>query len=162
LKVTGETGPLSNVEIRKVSGGVLLQTLDSIDEDSSTWDVVTDRKPTQSELDDLAFAWKVSKHIKSNTIVLAKDNAVVGMGAGQPNRVTSVHLALRIAGDKAKGSALASDAFFPFADSIQMAVEGGIDVIAQPGGSVRDDEVITEANRLNVAMVFTGIRHFKH
>ena len=84
------------------------------------------------------------------------------MGAGQPNRVTSVHLALRIAGDKAKGSALASDAFFPFADSIQMAVEGGIDVIAQPGGSVRDDEVITEANRLNVAMVFTGIRHFKH
>ena len=162
LKVVGEAGPLSNVEVRKVSGGVLLQTLDSIDEDSSTWDVVTDRKPTQSELDDLAFAWKVSKHIKSNTIVLAKDNAVVGMGAGQPNRVTSVHLALRIAGDKAKGSALASDAFFPFADSIQMAVEGGIDVIAQPGGSVRDDEVITEANRLNVAMVFTGIRHFKH
>ena len=162
LKVVGETGPLSNVEVRKVSGGVLLQTLDTIDEDSSTWDVVTDRKPTQSELDDLAFAWKVSKHIKSNTIVLAKDSAVVGMGAGQPNRVTSVHLALRIAGDKAKGSALASDAFFPFADSIQMAVEGGIDVIAQPGGSVRDDEVITEANRLNVAMVFTGIRHFKH
>ena len=162
LKVTAEAGPLSNLEVRKVSGGVLLQTLDTIDEDSSTWDLVTDRKPTHSELDDLAFAWKVSKHIKSNAIVLAKGNAVVGMGAGQPNRVTSVHLALRIAGDKAKGSVLASDAFFPFADSIQMAVEGGIDVISQPGGSVRDDEVIAEANRLNVAMVFTGIRHFKH
>ena len=111
---------------------------------------------------DLAFAWKAGRHIKSNTIVLAKDNTLVGMGTGQPNRVTSLHLALRIAGDKAQGSALASDAYIPFADTPEMAAEGGIKVIAQPGGSIRDDEVIEAADRHDMAMVFTGVRHFRH
>ena len=127
-----------------------------------SWKVVTERKPTEAELADLAFAWKASKHIKSNTIVLAKDNTLVGMGAGQPNRVTSVHLALRIAGDKAEGSVLASDAFFPFPDSVEMASDGGITAIAQPGGSIRDEDVIAAANERGIAMVATGIRHFRH
>ena len=127
-----------------------------------TGKVVTEREPTDAELADLTFAWKAAKHIKSNTIVLAKDNTLVGMGAGQPNRVVSVHLALRIAEDKAKGSVLASDAFFPFADNIEMAASGGITAIAEPGGSIRDDEVIAAANEHNIAMLFTGSRHFRH
>ena len=117
---------------------------------------------TLEELADLAFAWKAAKHIKSNTIVLAKDRTMVGMGAGQPNRVTSVHLALRIADEKARGSVMASDAFFPFADSVEMAGEGGVVALAQPGGSMRDDEVVEAADRLEMAMVITGVRHFKH
>ena len=111
---------------------------------------------------DLRFAWKAAKHVKSNAIVLARDNVLLGMGAGQPNRVNSVHLAIRAAGDAARGSVLASDAFFPFPDNIELAAEGGIRAIAQPGGSIRDEEVIATANRLNIAMVFTGVRHFKH
>ena len=162
LKVSAERGPLADLDVRRVSGGALLQTTDVIEEDPAAWKVVTERKPTEAELRDLALAWKVTKHIKSNTIVLAKDNAMVGMGAGQPNRVTSVHLALRIAGDKARGSVLASDAFMPFADNVELAAEGGITAIAQPGGSLRDEEVIEAANRLNIGMLFTGIRHFRH
>ena len=153
---------VDDIDVRLISGGALFQSPDVIDEDPASWRVVTERKPTEEELADLAFAWKAAKHIKSNTIVLAKDRTMVGMGAGQPNRVTSVHLALRIAGDKAKGSVLASDAFFPFADNIEMAASGGIVAIAQPGGSIRDEEVITAANEARVAMVFTGTRHFKH
>ena len=126
------------------------------------WQVVTERAPTGDQLRDLAFAWRACKHIKSNTIVLAKDNHLIGMGAGQPNRVTSVHLALRIAEDKAKGSVLASDAFFPFPDSIEMAAQGGVVAIAQPGGSIRDEDSIQVANRLGLAMVLTGTRHFRH
>ena len=155
-------GPLAGTDVRKISGGVLVQSVDAIDEDPASWKVVTERGPTEAELQDLAFAWKVGKHIKSNTIVLARDNTLVGMGAGQPNRVTSVHLALRIAGDKAKGSGLASDAFMPFADNVELAAEGGVAAIAQPGGSLRDEEVIEAADRLGLAMVFTGVRHFKH
>ena len=162
LKVSAEQGPLADLEVRKVSGGALIQAADVIEEEPESWEVVTERKPTEAELVDLAFAWKVSSHIKSNTIVLAKDNTLVGMGAGQPNRVTSVHLALRIAGDKAKGSVLASDAFMPFADNVELAAEGGVVAVAQTGGSVKDEEVIAAANRLNIAMVFTGVRHFKH
>ena len=162
LEVTPSEGPLQESELRMISGGALLQTVDSIEEDPASWKVVTERKPTDTQLNDLAFAWKVSRHIKSNTIVLAKDATLVGMGAGQPNRVTSIHLAIRIAGDKAAGSVLASDAFMPFADNVEMAGEGGVTAIAQPGGSVRDEEVIEAANRLKIAMVFTGVRHFKH
>ena len=124
-----------------------MQAADDIEEEPSAWQVVTELAPTGDQLRDLAFAWRAAKHIKSNTIVLAKDATLVGMGAGQPNRVTSVHLALRIAGDKAKGSVLASDAFFPFPDNIEMAAEGGVSAIAQPGGSIRDDECIEAANR---------------
>ena len=162
LKASPEEGTLASIDVRKVSGGALVQTGDFIDEDASAWKVVTERAPSESELNDLAFAWKAGKHIKSNTMVLAKDSTLVGMGTGQPNRVTSMHLALRVGGKKAKGSVLASDAYIPFSDSIEAAAEGGIVAVAQPGGSIRDDEVIAAANRLGIAMVFTGIRHFKH
>ena len=162
LQVSPAKGPVEDLDVRKVSGGALIQTADTVEEDPSSWKVVTECKPTEAQLEDLSFAWKAAKHIKSNTIVLAKDRALVGMGAGQPNRVTSVHLALRIAGDKARGSVLASDAYMPFADNVELAAEGGVTAIAQPGGSVRDEEVIAAANKLNIAMVFTGTRHFRH
>lgn len=162
LEAEPAAGPLSDLEVRQVSGGALIQTTDTIYEDPSTWKVVTTRKPTGAELEGLAFAWKAGKHVKSNTIVLAKGNTIVGIGAGQPNRVTSLHLALRIAGDNASGSVLASDAFIPFADTTELAAQGSIKAIIQPGGSVRDEEVIEAANRHNMAMVFTNVRHFKH
>ncbi len=162
LQVSPSQGPLEGLDVRLISGGALIQTTDSIEEDAASWKVVTERRPTEAEFIDLGFAWKACKHIKSNTIVLAKDSTLVGMGAGQPNRVTSVHLALRIAGDKARGSVLASDAYFPFPDSIEMAHEGGIAAIAQPGGSIRDEDVIAAANERGIAMVFTGVRHFRH
>ena len=162
LKAAPATGPGEDVDVRLVSGGALIQGVDAIDEDATSWKVVTKRKPTAAQLKDLAFAWKAGKHIKSNTIVLAKDRTLVGMGTGQPNRVTSVHLALRIAEDKARDSVMASDAFIPFPDNVELAAEGGVVAVAQPGGSLRDDEVIEAANRLNIAMVFTGVRHFKH
>ena len=162
LEVQPASGPQEGLDVRPVSGGALVQQMDDIAESPADWKVVTERKPTDAELADLAFAWKAAKHIKSNTIVLAKDNTLVGMGAGQPNRVVSVHLALRIAGDKAKGSVLASDAFFPFADNIEMAASGGITAIAEPGGSIRDEEVIAAADEHGIAMLFTGTRHFRH
>ncbi|MSQ11151.1 MAG: bifunctional phosphoribosylaminoimidazolecarboxamide formyltransferase/IMP cyclohydrolase [Dehalococcoidia bacterium] len=149
-------------DLRRVSGGLLAQTPDEIAEDPSTWKPVTERKPTQQELAQLAFAWKTAKHVKSNAIVLVNDMALAGMGAGQPNRVTSVHLALRAAGEKAKGSVLASDAFFPFPDGLELAAQGGVTAVAQPGGSIRDAEVIAAANKAGIAMVFTGVRHFRH
>ena len=162
LRIDPEKGKATHLDLRLVTGGALVQVADNIDEDPSAWQVVTERAPTDEQLRDLAFAWRAAKHIKSNTIVLAKDGTLVGMGAGQPNRVTSVHLALRIAGDKAKGSVLASDAFFPFPDNIEMAAEGGVSAIAQPGGSIRDDECVEAANELGIAMVTTGTRHFRH
>ena len=162
LEVAAASGPQEGLDVRLVSGGALVQQTDDIAESPADWKVVTERQPTDAELADLAFAWRAAKHIKSNTIVLAKDNTLVGMGAGQPNRVVSVHLALRIAEDKAKGSVLASDAFFPFADNIEMAASGGITAIAQPGGSIRDDEVIEAANEHGIAMLLTGTRHFRH
>jgi phosphoribosylaminoimidazolecarboxamide formyltransferase/IMP cyclohydrolase len=162
LEVTLAHGPTEGLDVRTVSGGVLVQTADTLVEDSNAWNIATERPPTADEFRDLAFAWRACKHIKSNTIVLAKDNTLVGMGAGQPNRVVSVHLSLRISGDKAKGSVMASDAFFPFGDSVEMAAEGGITAIVQPGGSIRDEESVEAANRLGIAMVLTGTRHFRH
>ena len=162
LRIAPVGGVAPNLDLRLVSGGALVQTPDDPDEDPSAWTVATELAPTPEQLADLAFAWKAGKHVKSNAIVLAKDNAIVGMGAGQPNRVTSVHLALRIAGDKSVGSALASDAFFPFPDNIEMAAAGGVTAIAQPGGSIRDDECIEAANRLGIVMLLTGTRHFRH
>ncbi|NQW24494.1 MAG: bifunctional phosphoribosylaminoimidazolecarboxamide formyltransferase/IMP cyclohydrolase [SAR202 cluster bacterium] len=149
-------------DLRPISGGILVQTADVIAEDPTTWITATKRAPTTAEMNDLAFAWKAAKHIKSNAIVFAKGLALMGMGAGQPNRVVSVHLSQRSAGDKAKGSVLASDAFFPFADNIELAAEAGITAIVQPGGSIRDDEVIAAADKAGLAMVFTGVRHFRH
>ena len=152
----------SALDLRPVAGGILVQGADDIAENTAEWRAVTEREPSAAEREDLAFAWKAAKHIKSNAIVFAKDRALVGMGAGQPNRVVSVHLSQRIAGEKAKGAALASDAFFPFPDNIELAAEAGVTAIVQPGGSVRDEEVIAAADRAGLAMVFTGVRHFRH
>ena len=149
-------------EIRRISGGVLVQGVDELAEDSSDWKVVTKLVPTDAQMADLAFAWKAAKHVKSNAIVLAANQALRGMGAGQPNRLNSIHLAVRAAGDRAAGSVLASDAFFPFADNIDMAAEAGVVALVQPGGSIRDADVIEAADRLGLAMVFTGVRHFRH
>ena len=151
-----------SLDIRPITGGVLVQTPDTIEESPANWKTATERVPTEAEMDDLAFAWIACKHIKSNAIVFAKNRTLMGMGAGQPNRVVSVHLSQRIAGEKAQGCVLASDAFFPFPDNIELAAEAGVTAIIQPGGSIRDDEVIEAANEHGIAMVFTGVRHFRH
>ena len=161
LQAGQSTGDQS-YDVRPLTGGLLVQTPDILDEDPAGWKTVTERAPTAAELEDLGFAWTAAKHIKSNAIVFAKDRTLVGMGAGQPNRVVSVHLSGRAAGEKSKGSVLASDAFFPFPDNIELAADAGITAIVQPGGSIRDDEVIEAANKHNLAMVFTGVRHFRH
>ncbi len=150
------------LDFRKVKGGFLVQIPDSLPEDSISLHTVTNREPTLAEKKDLLFAWQAVKHVKSNAIVIAKNMTLLGMGAGQPSRVVSVELALERAGEKAKGSVLASDAMFPFADSVEMAAKGGVTAIIQPGGSIRDEEAIKVANEYNMAMVFTGVRHFKH
>ena len=149
-------------DLRPLSGGLLVQSQDASDDDPTQWKTVTKREPSQREVHDLSFAWKVAKHVKSNAIVLAKDAQLLGMGAGQPNRVTSVHLALRAAGERAEDCVLASDALFPFPDNIELAAKGGVTAIVQPGGSIRDDEVIAEADKADIAMMFTGVRHFRH
>jgi phosphoribosylaminoimidazolecarboxamide formyltransferase/IMP cyclohydrolase len=131
-------------------------------DDSLEMRVVSKRPPTDEELADLRFAWRVCKHVKSNAIVLARDETLLGMGAGQPNRVTSVKIALERAGERARGSVLASDAYFPFFDGMALAVAGGISAAIEPGGSVRDSEVIAIADAAGIALVFTGERHFRH
>ena len=156
------SGGATDYDVRPLSGGMLVQTPDVIEEDPGGWRTATERAPSDSELADLAFAWKAVKHIKSNAIAFVKDRTLVGMGAGQPNRVVSVHLSQRAAGESATGCVLASDAFFPFPDNIELAAEAGITAIVQPGGSIRDDEVIAAANEAGIAMVFTGVRHFRH
>ncbi len=150
------------LDARSVSGGLLLQTPDYIPEGEFHMTPVTERKPTLDEITDLRFAWKVVRHVKSNAIVLAKKLAVVGVGAGQMNRVYSVRIAVDRAEDRARGSVLASDAFFPFPDGVETAAKAGVTAIIQPGGSIRDDEVIRMANRYGIAMVTTGQRHFRH
>ena len=162
LEVKSPDTKAGSLEHRDLAGGILRQTADALEEEPGQWKVVTQRQPTQQEMEDMAFAWKAVKHVKSNAIVLVKDRALVGMGAGQPNRVVSVHLAARAAGERARGSVLASDAFFPFADNVEEAAKEGVSAIAQPGGSIRDQESIEAADRLGLAMVFTGVRHFRH
>ncbi|MFW6174586.1 MAG: bifunctional phosphoribosylaminoimidazolecarboxamide formyltransferase/IMP cyclohydrolase [Chloroflexota bacterium] len=148
--------------VRSIAGGALLQTPDESVDDPSGWSFVTERQPTAEEMADLQFAWQAVRFIRSNAIVIARDRMLAGMGAGQPNRVVSVSLAARAAGERATGAALASDAFFPFPDGVEQAAEAGVTAVAQPGGSIRDEEVIHAADRLGVAMVFTGARHFLH
>jgi len=152
----------TNLDYRFILGGLLIQSADIIEEDVTTWQVVTTQKPTVKQFEDMKFAWQAAKHVKSNAIVLAGDQTLLGMGAGQPNRVTSIHLAIRAAGEQAANSVLASDAMFPFPDNVEAAAAGGIGAIVQPGGSIRDAEIIEAANQLSIPMVFTGIRHFKH
>ncbi len=155
--------PAPRREIRTVSGGALVQQPDVVPNDVLQYfNYVTERMPTKRELTDLQFAWRSCRFIKSNAIVFAKDQALVGMGAGQPNRVTSVDLSARVAGEKAEGAVMASDAFFPFPDGIEAAASAGITAVVQPGGSVNDGAVIDAANVLGIAMVFTGERHFYH
>ena len=144
-----------------VTGGVLLQASDAV-EDDSEYRVVTETRPSQQQMGDLIFAWRVARVVKSNAIVLARDGATVGVGAGQMSRVDSSDIAVKKAGEKAQGAAAASDAFFPFADGVEALAEAGIEAVIQPGGSVRDEEVVEAANRHGLAMVFTGRRHFLH
>jgi phosphoribosylaminoimidazolecarboxamide formyltransferase/IMP cyclohydrolase len=156
-------GPLVQplLSAKQVTGGILLQDTDTLEDDSG-YRVVTEEHPSLQQMGDLLFAWRVARVVKSNAIVLARDGATVGVGAGQMSRVDSSEIAVKKAGEKAKGSAAASDAFFPFADGVEALAGAGIKAVIQPGGSVRDDEVIEAANRLGLAMVFTGRRHFLH
>jgi phosphoribosylaminoimidazolecarboxamide formyltransferase / IMP cyclohydrolase len=152
-------------DIKRVLGGLLVQDRDQDLEDRSNMEVVTERKPSEQEWGEMLFAWKVCKHVRSNAIVLSKELASVGIGAGQMSRVDSVRLAIdkaRAAGADLAGGALASDAFFPFADGPQLAVDAGISAVIQPGGSMRDHEVVEAADAAGISMVFTGRRHFKH
>ena len=153
---------IGNFDFKRIGGGLLVQTLDSLEEDRNKLQVVTQRRPTLEELTDLLFAWRAVRHVKSNAIVLAKKHSMVGMGAGQPSRVVSVEVALRKAGERAPLSVMASDAYFPFPDGIQIAAQAGVTAIIQPGGSIRDEMAIEVADRHHMAMVFTGRRHFKH
>ncbi|QWU16901.1 phosphoribosylaminoimidazolecarboxamide formyltransferase / IMP cyclohydrolase [Paenibacillus sophorae] len=148
--------------VTTVEGGMVVQESDVHSINPDDLKVVTDRKPTEEELKQLLFGWKVVKHVKSNAIVLAADDMTVGVGAGQMNRVGSAKIAIEQAGEKAKGSVLASDAFFPMGDTLEFAAKAGITAVIQPGGSVRDEESIKVANEYGIAMVFTGVRHFKH
>ena len=149
-------------DFRRVKGGFLVQDSDSLPEGQVNLKTVTKRKPTPKEIEDLLFAWRTAKHVKSNAIMLIKDKTVVGMGAGQPSRIISAQIAREKAGDKAKGSVLASDAMFPFPDVVETAAAGGVTAIIQPGGSIRDEDSIKAADAHNIAMVFTGERHFRH
>lgn len=150
------------LEVRSIIRGVLQQSIDPGDPQDTSWQVVTKAQPTPEQLADLKFAWKACQHVKSNAIVFAKDEATLGIGGGQPNRVDCVDIATQRAGEKAHGAVMASDAFFPFADSVEKAAAAGITALVQPGGSLRDQESIDACNRLGIAMVFTGVRHFRH
>ncbi len=148
--------------MRSIDGGLLVQTSDRLLTAAADWTVATDRAPTPEELGDLEFAWQVAARVTSNTIVLAKDRQAVGIGAGQQNRRDAGRIASEKAAGRAIGGACASDAFFPFKDGLEAAIDAGCTAVVQPGGSVRDDEVIAAANEAGIAMVFTGERHFTH
>jgi len=150
------------LELRKVEGGMLVQEFDVVAEERSTFTVPTKRQPTKDEMEQLLFAWKAAKSVKSNCILLVKGYASIGVGAGQMSRVDSAKIAVEKAGDKAVGSVCASDAFMPFPDALEVVAAGGCTAIIQPGGSIRDDEVIKVADEMGIAMVFTGHRHFRH
>jgi len=150
------------LETRHIDGGALVQDADTVVETVDEMKVVSTREPTKEQWRDMVFAWTVAARTKSNAIVLARDEATVGIGAGQMNRLYSVDIAARHAGDRAAGSVLASDAFFPFRDGIDRAAESGVAAIVQPGGSMRDDDILVAAEEHGIAMVFTGRRHFRH
>jgi phosphoribosylaminoimidazolecarboxamide formyltransferase / IMP cyclohydrolase len=153
---------IANLDFKRVAGGLLVEALDAVDLDRGQLQVVTRRHPTLGELTDLLFAWRAVRHVRSNAIVLARNGATVGIGAAQASRNVSVDIALRRAGDRAKLAVMASDAYFPFPDGIQVAANAGVTAIIQPGGSIRDEMAIEVADRHHMAMVFTGRRHFRH
>jgi len=164
-----ETGPIDRAKIdrgefdvRCVVGGLLLQKRDLVGWEPDVLTYPTKARPSAEQLEDLRIAWITAKHTKSNTIVLVKDRKVLGVGAGQMNRVESGLIAFKHAAEDAKGCAMASDAFFPFPDNVENAAKAGVAAIVQPGGSKKDDEVIATADKHGIAMVFTGKRHFKH
>ena len=157
----GEKEP-SYLDLRRVKGGLLVQSSDSLPEGGVNLRTVTKRKPSEGEAADLLFAWRAVKHVKSNAILLVKDRMLLGMGAGQPSRIVSARIAREKAGEKARGSVLASDAMFPFSDVVEAAAECGVTAIIQPGGSIRDGDSIKAADEHDIAMVFTGVRHFRH
>jgi phosphoribosylaminoimidazolecarboxamide formyltransferase/IMP cyclohydrolase len=150
------------LDIRTVDGGLLVQTADEVVSDRSSWSVVTDVSPSDEQWADIEFAWQVCAAVSSNAIVYAKDRQALGIGAGQQNRLDSSRIAAERSAGRADGGVCASDAFFPFRDGLDAAVAAGIRAVVQPGGSVRDDEVIAAANEAGIAMVFTGRRHFRH
>ncbi|KMN42679.1 bifunctional phosphoribosylaminoimidazolecarboxamide formyltransferase/IMP cyclohydrolase [Bacillus sp. LK2] len=162
LTVNIERATTASKKLTSVQGGLLVQEEDTLSLDESTISIPTKREPSEQEWKDLKLAWKVVKHVKSNAIVLAKDDMTIGVGAGQMNRVGSAKIAITQAGEKAQGSALASDAFFPMPDTVEEAAKAGITAIIQPGGSIRDEDSIKMADEYGIAMVFTGVRHFKH
>lgn len=164
LTLDGIDQPFDKEETRmiKVPGGLLVQQLDTEIFNPEDLECVTDRKPTDKEMEDLLFAWKLVKHTKSNGITLAKDLQSVGIGPGQTNRITALELCIKYGGDKVAGSVMGSDAFFPFSDCVEAAHKAGITAIIQPGGSVRDQESIDACNQYGIAMLFTKMRHFKH
>jgi phosphoribosylaminoimidazolecarboxamide formyltransferase / IMP cyclohydrolase len=153
---------IANLDFKRVAGGLLVESLDALGLDKGQLQVVTKRRPTLEELTDLLFAWRAVRHVRSNAIVLARNGAAVGIGAGQANRAVSVEIALRRAGDRARLAVMASDAYFPFPDGIALAAQAGVTAIIQPGGSIRDEMATDVADRHHLAMVFTGRRHFRH
>ena len=154
--------PTGALDFRRIDGGFLVQTQDTAPATEIAYTVASDRAPTLEELTDLEFAWRTVKYVKSNAIVLAKGLSVVGVGAGQMSRVDAVDLATRKAGERSVGAVLASDAFFPMTDGVEHAASAGVTAIIQPGGSIRDKEVISAANQRQMAMLLTGERHFRH
>lgn len=162
LEDIGEPQPADALDFKKVNGGLLVQTVDSELYNQEEFKVVTNRIPTEKEMEDMQFAWRVVKHIKSNGIVVAKNKQTMGIGPGQVNRIWAVENAIKQSLADVKGSVLASDAFFPFSDCVEAAAKAGITAIIQPGGSIQDEASIEKANQYGIAMVFTGMRHFKH
>ncbi len=164
MRVMRATAPIgAKFDLRTVDGGLLLQDVDDVTADlAAEWEVVTTAAPTAEQMRDLRFGWIVCGHVKSNAVVIASGAQAIGVGAGQQSRVDSAQIAVRKAGDRAPGSVCASDAFFPFRDGVDLLIAAGVRAIVQPGGSVRDDEVIAGCNESGVAMVFTGRRHFRH
>ncbi len=163
LEVVFDAGSRAGcLDVKSISGGLLVQEEDNKDFKKEALKVVTRKKPTKAQMESLLFAWEIAKHVKSNAIVLVKAHATVGIGMGQTSRVDSVYMAIRRAGKRSQGSCLASDAFFPKADNIALAKKAGVKAVMQPGGSIADDEIIRAADKAGIAMVFTGMRHFKH
>lgn len=155
-------GEQAQLEYRSIRGGMLIQERDNGDPETAKWEVVSERAPSEAEERSLKTAWRAVQHVKSNGIVFAQGEATVGIGGGMTSRVDAVDLAAKKSGEAAQGAAMASDAFFPFADGIESAAQAGVTAVVQPGGSVRDEEVIQRINELGLAMVFTGTRHFRH
>ena len=162
LDTTSRAYPKNERVMRKVAGGLLVQEIDDKLLPDGELKVVTQKAPTEAQMKDLLLAWKIVKHAKSNGIAIAKDNQSLGIGPGQVNRIWSTQMAIERSGEKVRGAALASDAFFPFDDCVKACAEAGISCIIQPGGSVRDQDSIDACNKYGIAMVFTGMRHFKH